>query len=726
MASVNITYDDPQGRLASVPLLGTTIQAALNYLDQYLVFQGVADVRVVVEATPTGRFAGSGDLVFVGQRGGRDTFGPSMAQEARTGIDPNPLAADFTIFVDPASSYLAGLWWDPEIAISLAANPPNDRTDAFTVVLHELLHGMGVIGYRDTQTGALPGGNHQSLWDSMVTVADGRAIFDGPATVALLGQPVEVRLGGSQGAFHLGAGPTLAASQMPWVEGSNLNGYYYYLGERYLLGRLELAILQDLGWQIESNTLVDVVDRWNDKTTALYIVGYDIDEQLVGDVLADRIEGRHGNDLLVGLDGDDWLDGGPGNDTLRGGNGNDTLIGGAGDDSLDGGTGVDTARFAGNRNAYEVTDTGDGGFRVVGPDGTDTLGGVEKAAFADGSFELRNLVPNSPPGGSLTISGTPREGFLLLAVSALTDPDGLGALSYRWQASADNGVTWADVDGGSGSGYTPGAAQVGQRVRVVASYVDGRGQVETASSAASVAVYGSRVGTEGRDLLTGGAAADIIDGLGGNDVLTGGGGNDRIDGGAGRDIALYSGPRARYGVLHQAPHWVVRDDIGTEGLDLLLNVERVAFSDLSVALDLDGDAGTVARLIGTLVGPAAVRNPELVGIGLWLADSGTGGEALAAIAAEARFGSSPPHADVVRAIWSNLTGTEIGAGDLALFTGLLANGTFNPASLAWAAANTPYAAAAIDLPALGNNGLDYLPYVPPGSDGGGAGEVSGG
>lgn len=385
MATVTVTTQDPQNRLASLPLLVPTLQAAIDYIDRYFVFRGSVDVQIVVETTSTGRFAGNGDIAFAGRRGGFDTWEASLAAESRTGVDPDPSKADVSIFIDPTSSYLAHLWWDPTIATSLAANPPDDRTDAFTVMVHELLHGMGIVGWRDIETGALPA-DYQSVWDSLVSVSGGRATFFGPATTALLGAPVEVRLGGSQGAFHLGNGPELRASATPWIEQSNFNSYYYYDGERYTLGRLELALLQDIGWTLEPGiTLTDVVNLWDDRNTPRYTVGWDTDEQLSGDVLDDRIEGRGGNDLLVGLDGADALDGGAGNDTLRGGSGNDRLTGGGGDDRLFGDAGIDTAHYPAGRAAYATSRVGD--TLVVsatsGPDGRDELQQVERVQFAD-------------------------------------------------------------------------------------------------------------------------------------------------------------------------------------------------------------------------------------------------------------------------------------------------------------------------------------------------------
>ena len=335
-----------------------TLQAAVNYIDSYVVFRGTLDIEINVESTATGRFAGNGDVSFAGRREGRDTWEASMVAESRTGIDPNPSKADFSIFIDPSSSYLARLWWDPAIATSLAANPPDDKTDAFTVLVHELLHGMGIVGWRDITTGALPG-DYWSVWDSLVTVNGGKATFGGPTTVALLGQPVEVRLGGSQGAFHLGNGPELANSTTPWIEGSNFNSYYYYDGERYTLGRLELALLQDIGWTLEPGiTLTDVVNPWDDRTTPRYKVGWDRDEVITGDAFADRLEGRGGND------------------TLRGGDGNDVIIGGSG---------LDMAVFARARSNYAVSKTSTNLVvtATAGAEGRDELQTVERLQFAD-------------------------------------------------------------------------------------------------------------------------------------------------------------------------------------------------------------------------------------------------------------------------------------------------------------------------------------------------------
>lgn len=62
---------------------------------------------------------------------------------------------------------------------------------------------------------------------------------------------------------------------------------------------------------------------------------------IIGNELANSLEGGAGADNISGGDGDDTLTGGSGNDILSGGAGSDTLIGGAGADTLDGGAGDD-------------------------------------------------------------------------------------------------------------------------------------------------------------------------------------------------------------------------------------------------------------------------------------------------------------------------------------------------------------------------------------------------
>src|SRR5206468_2293279 len=76
---------------------------------------------------------------------------------------------------------------------------------------------------------------------------------------------------------------------------------------------------------------------------------------------------------------------------------------------------------------------------------------------------------NDAPTGSVTISGTAEQGEVLTASNTLADADGLGTVSYQWQANGTN------ISGATGTTFTLTEAQVGQAITVVASYTDGDG-----------------------------------------------------------------------------------------------------------------------------------------------------------------------------------------------------------------------------------------------------------
>jgi subtilisin-like proprotein convertase family protein len=90
---------------------------------------------------------------------------------------------------------------------------------------------------------------------------------------------------------------------------------------------------------------------------------------------------------VVTGDGNDSVTGTGGPDKLYGMRGNDTLFGQGGDDALDGGAGDDTALFTGNLAGYTPHDLGNR-ITLSGPEGNDTLFGIEHLRFADGTIDV--------------------------------------------------------------------------------------------------------------------------------------------------------------------------------------------------------------------------------------------------------------------------------------------------------------------------------------------------
>jgi len=204
----------------------------------------------------------------------------------------------------------------------------------------------------------------------------------------------------------------------------------------------------------------------------------------------------------------------------------------------------------------------------------------------------------------------------------------------------------------------------------------------------------------------------IIEGGAGRDVLTGFGGNDTLIGKENIDTAVFSSHSAEY-AIHNNPDgtWTVaHKNNGPDGTDTLISIERIRFSDISIALDLDGYAGITAKILGAVFGQEAVSSNKIyAGIGLNLLDDGMPYEALMKLAIETALGAeATDHTAVVDLLYENVVGTAPSAADRAYYVGLLDSRVHTVASIGVMAADTALNEANIDLVGLSQTGLEYL------------------
>ena len=208
--------------------------------------------------------------------------------------------------------------------------------------------------------------------------------------------------------------------------------------------------------------------------------------------------------------------------------------------------------------------------------------------------------------------------------------------------------------------------------------------------------------------VIGGAGADILIGNASANRLRGNQGNDTLNGGEGVDTAIFNGSRSQYTLAAQgSTSFVTTDSIPyRDGVDSVSAVERFQFSDLSVAVDLDGNAGQVAKILGAIFGISSVANKTYVGIGLGLLDSGVSYEKLADLAVSVTGKSSS--SDVCTLLWVNLVGSEPTAADIGSFVSLLDSGQMTIGYLATLAADTSLNASNINLVGLSQTGLEFI------------------
>jgi hypothetical protein len=186
-------------------------------------------------------------------------------------------------------------------------------------------------------------------------------------------------------------------------------------------GTQEFAVMSDQGDQELSSVSVlpdgQVLTAWENGTTVQANVSQ-LFRSSVGDGAADTIVGDELVDFMSGGGGFDFASystaksgvtaslGDPASNTgnaegdtytsiegLIGSAFDDTLAGDAGNNTLHGGAGNDTALFTGNLGSYTVQDFGSK-VLVSGPDGTDTLTGVEHLQFANATL---NVVDDGNP-----------------------------------------------------------------------------------------------------------------------------------------------------------------------------------------------------------------------------------------------------------------------------------------------------------------------------------------
>jgi hypothetical protein len=172
------------------------------------------------------------------------------------------------------------------------------------------------------------------------------------------------------------------------------------------------------------------------------------------------------------------------------------------------------------------------------------------------------------------------------------------------------------------------------------------------------------------------AAGDSLYGYAGNDTFypnnDGASESDIVNGGDGRDTVVYRGKSSEYswvaatGLADPASNtrtqigFRVTDKVASrDGDDELVSIERLRFSDVSVALDASGVGGQGYRIYKA----AFNRIPDQVGLGYWIGqmDAGMGMVEVAARFIDSPefrtlYGQNPTNADFLTKVYTNVLG----------------------------------------------------------------------
>lgn len=271
------------------------------------------------------------------------------------------------------------------------------------------------------------------------------------------------------------------------------------------------------------------------------------------------------------------------NDRIIGSTGADWFTVGAGSDRIDGKEGTDMVSFLDMERPTAA------GYWV-----TVDLAAGSATTLAGATLQLNSIERITGTSGADWIQGS----------NASEQLRGMG--DYDWLQGSGGRDT---LDGGNGRdtvSYTT------SKTGVIANLQTGKGTQGLAAGDSYIAIenltgssFSDRLsgdgganglrGLGGDDFIYGGDGRDTIEGGAGNDQLFGGAGGDRLFGGSGRDVmdggsgwdsAVYLGKRQDYTVTTDAKGTTtVRHNTGNDGIDQLMNIEVIEFSNGSYYLN---------------------------------------------------------------------------------------------------------------------------------------------
>ncbi|RNC86599.1 MAG: hypothetical protein ED554_12755 [Synechococcus sp. YX04-3] len=341
----------------------------------------------------------------------------------------------------------------------------------------------------------------------------------------------------------------------------------------------------------------------NEKDTPFYLIGEGGDDRLFGGNSSDTIEGKSGDDFINSGFSNDTIYGGKGNDTLYGGEGDDRIIGGIGLDNIYGGSGNDhisvgvgTYRFNDDgEKEIQYVDAGDGDDYIEGRDNQKIIAGPGNDRI-EGGFSYLDAgegddhvtIPNGWDDFKVDfLDGG--EGKDTLHLSTTFGAGSFGSLDVGLAIKNFEKIVFSS-DGGE---FNLGK-QAGENLQEIEVYAGNSSWSKFESVAEVNIVYTGAQGKYGRggnDNVVTGNGNDYLVLNQGDDTINAGAGNDTIDGGDGYDVAIYTGDLSDF-IITQISNseYIVEDKNGLEGIDTLVSVETLRFSDQDFEITISGDS----------------------------------------------------------------------------------------------------------------------------------------
>lgn len=209
--------------------------------------------------------------------------------------------------------------------------------------------------------------------------------------------------------------------------------------------------------------------------------------------------------------------------------------------------------------------------------------------------------------------------------------------------------------------------------------------------------------------VIGGTFNDVIYCNNLNDVITlGKTGNDYVYGGSGVDTVVLNEPLKNFNISNSNGTITIKDSTNGYGNETIVGVNRVKFSDVSIAYDVNGSAGNVLLILNAVFGSSYIQNKTYIGIGIYYEDSGMSLSQLSTLALSAAGANTAQQ--VVNALYTNVVGVQPTSSQALPYLQMLQSGT-SFGDLAVLAENSSYNQNHVNLTGLQSIGIQYFPYI---------------
>ena len=441
------------------------------------------------------------------------------------------------------------------------------------------------------------------------------------------------------------------------------------------------------------------------------VIGSDGADGIRDNSLDNNISLGAGDDVvLVYEGGDDSIDGGSGNDLVS------ILMDGDGSDYIDGGEGIDYVSI--ENDIFDVVVIQQSEYQIVLNYGYQSLNinNVENIALlVNGNskyYSVSDLLKYKNNGI------TPK----ILSITANSDVTlGKNTVTFTFNEPIIVKDYFADLYIGNDKVKTFSSAEVtidDNDVTVdISEYVATGGAFVIGLASEKITdLDGNKIdqgllnfviGDEDENDLEGSANSDFIAGYGGNDILSGSAGDDILDGGEGIDVAVFNQQRSQFLLTKQASGYRISGS-ETDDSDSIRNIERLAFIDKNVALDLDGHAGEAVKTLGAFLGAEESTNPALVGLALSLLDAGMTYDELLQATIDFIFGAEVSVAAMVDHLSTIVTGQSASPELIAEFGVKVEIGDLSVVGVAKQFTESESNLTNIDLIGLNDAGVEYI------------------